>query len=268
MMVLCAFCGTDFDPATAQNGSLPGTVLCPTCNQQIDVPGREDSPQLPPGPPDVPPRGDWDCARRVEPPVDDRPTPPAWEGEGSVLLNLWRTIWQVLLHPGKTLSTPAPQGHGLPLGFGLIVGTLGLCFDGLWGRLLGDETWAGNLGLLLLVFSPVLVLAGLYVGAAAYHFGLWMVGGSRNGFRATFRYIAYSQSANIFLVIPVLGSLVAAVWGIVVFIVGLAGAHGIYKRQVLSSMLVLMTLFGLAAGVLMAPYLMATISRQSGGGLF
>ncbi len=261
MMVLCAFCGMEFDSADAETGSLPGTVLCPTCNQQIDLPSQTP----PPAPDRTPPRGDWDCARRYEPPRDNEPKPPAWEGEGSVLINLWRTIWQILLHPGKTLATPAPRSQAATLGFGLVVGTLGLCFEGLWGRLLGDETWAGDLGLLLLIFSPMLVLAVMYLSALVYHFGLWMVGGSKNGFVATFRFVSYSQAANIFMAIPVLGSIIAGIWGVVILIIGLAGAQGIYKRQVLASLLVVLTIFGLFAGLLLAPYLMATIGRQHGG---
>ena len=247
-MVLCAFCGMEFDPADAETGSLPGTVLCPTCNQQIDLPIQTP----PPAPDPTPPR-------------DDEPKPPAWEGEGSVLINLCRTIGQILLHPGKTLDTPAPQSQAAPLGFGLVVGTLGLCFEGLWGRILGDETWVGDLGLLLLVFSPMLVLAALYLSALVYHFGLWMVGGSKNGFIATFRFVSYSQAANIFLAIPLLGSIIAGIWGVVIFIIGLAGAQGIYKRQVVSALLVSLSIIALAAAVLVAPFLVATMGSRHGG---
>lgn len=248
MMVLCAFCGTAFDQAEAEKGSLAGMAICPTCNQEIDLPLQ----------------GQATPSRRVEPPRSQEPKAPAWEGDGPVLINLWRTIWQILLHPGKTLSTPAPQSQAVTLGFGLIVGTLGLCFDGLWGRMLGDETWSGNLGLLLLVFSPLIVLLLMYLSALLYHFGLWMVGGSRNGFIATFRFVAYSQSANIFLMIPVLGSIIAGIWGMVIYIVGLAGAHGIYKRQAVSALLISMAAIGLIVGLFMLPFFMAAMGRHQG----
>ena len=52
-----------------------------------------------------------------------------------------------------------------------------------------------------------------------------MVKGARNGFEATFRVVAYGYSANIFLVVPFCGGLLAGVWAIILYIIGLREAH-------------------------------------------
>jgi hypothetical protein len=53
-----------------------------------------------------------------------------------------------------------------------------------------------------------------------------MVRGSKNGFEATFRVMAYAYGSNIFMAVPFCGGFIAALWNIVVVIIGLKEAHG------------------------------------------
>jgi len=83
-----------------------------------------------------------------------------------------------------------------------------------------------GIGLTILAFfSPFLIIIGLFIASGILHVCLMMVKGARNGFEATFRTVAYGYSANIFLVIPFCGGLLAFVWAIVLYIIGLKEAH-------------------------------------------
>lgn len=99
------------------------------------------------------------------------------------------------------------------------------------GMLPGMQATAGQrlfqgIGITILAFfSPFLIILGLFILSGILHVCLMMVKGARNGFEATFRAVAYSYSANIFLVIPFCGGLLAVVWAVVLYIIGLKEAH-------------------------------------------
>ena len=75
------------------------------------------------------------------------------------------------------------------------------------------------------IFAPLLIVIGLFIGAGIMHLSLMLVGGNKKGFETTFRVIAYSTSAQVGAIIPLLGGLIAGIWTIVVEIIGLREAH-------------------------------------------
>ena len=88
---------------------------------------------------------------------------------------------------------------------------------GLWGVLLA--------GLLLLVFSPLLALLGLYIGSAISQVLVRIVVGRDNaGYDATLRVGAYVSAVALLTWIPVVG-LLAGLWGTWVHAVGLRELH-------------------------------------------
>src|SRR5260370_7621248 len=77
-----------------------------------------------------------------------------------------------------------------------------------------------------IILLPVMIVIGLFIGAAIVHLCLMIVGGANKPFEATFRVLAFSQgSTGPLQMIPVCGGLIAGVWGLVVTCVGLARAH-------------------------------------------
>lgn len=220
MGVFCPFCGSDVDPEQAQPGSLPGTAHCPTCRQEIDVPG---SAPLTSPPPLAPPP--------MAPPVmvPEAPQPgPAWEGEGGFFSRLLRTTGQVLFHPVRFFRAPARSGYAWALSYALILGTLGQACNVYWGHALGNDYFSLRSAILGLIFAPFMVIASVFLTTWVVHFCLWILRGTHNGVQATFRVMAYGQATALFLAIPPnrLGMALAAVWGLVVAIGGLAAAHG------------------------------------------
>jgi hypothetical protein len=136
---------------------------------------------------------------------------------------------------------PVTGGLTDPLLYALIIGMAGLMFSYFWQILLqgamqdamlpGMKAVAGQhmlrgIGMAVLAFlSPFLVILGLFILSGVLHLFLMMVKGARSGFEATFRVAAYGSSANLFLVIPFCGGLLAGVWAIVLTIIGLREAH-------------------------------------------
>lgn len=236
-MLVCPYCGSDLP---APGDAAGPTVTCPTCGQVLDAPA---------GPPPPPPssgagpqaRGDDDWTRAAGAKAGFETGGPGlpWEDGTGLLAGLWSTIWRVLLHPVRSFSTPARPGLGWPLGFGLILGTLGEIAGILWHRLAGLG-WSSGMAanpLAAVLLAPLGVLASLFVGAAVIHFFLFIVRGSHSGYKATFRVLAYSQAAQIFLLVPAVGSLVMAVWSLVVSIAGLAAVHGVGRGRVVMALL-------------------------------
>lgn len=78
----------------------------------------------------------------------------------------------------------------------------------------------------LIVLSPVFAIMGLFLQAAISHVSLIIVGGSKKGFDATLTVCGYSTSAQVFQIIPLLGSLVSIVYTFVLLAIGLKEVHG------------------------------------------
>jgi hypothetical protein len=249
MGAFCPFCGSELSADEAKPGGLPGTMECPTCRQEVDAPGPPPTPAGgPPLPLDGAPRApeEW----------------PSWEGEGGFFSRLFRTIGQVLIHPVRFFAAPARPGYAWALSFGLILGTLGQALQIYWGHHLGYQYETLHSALLSLIFAPLTVLVSMFLAAWVTHFCLWIVRGAKNGVRATFRVMAYGQATNIFLAVPYVGLAVMPVWGVVVAIGGLAGAHGIGRwRAFFAIFLPFVVLTGLAVA---AAFAMLAVGIGSG----
>ena len=65
---------------------------------------------------------------------------------------------------------------------------------------------------------------------------------------ATFKVGAYSSAVNIFIVIPIAGLLIAPVWNLTLWIIGLKNVHSMsYRRVVISILLPMFLITGVVA---------------------
>ena len=143
---------------------------------------------------------------------------------------------------------PTAGGIGKPLTFAIIVGWIGIAVYALWMLLFGgmslpfmDQSQLGEAGaafgisagfaIMLMVLAPIFVIIGVFFQAAILHLMLMLVGGSVRGFEATARVCSYAQAAQMAQIIPFCGGLLAAVWSIIMLIVGLSTAHGITRGK-------------------------------------
>jgi hypothetical protein len=176
------------------------------------------------------------------------------------------TLQMVLTRPSDAFTAMRREG-GLsePLLYAVIGGSFGAVFAFVYNfvfrsfalfptRHAAFDRVMGGIGLiLLLIFMPLLVAIGTFIGSAIYHVCLMIVGGAKQSFETTFRVICFGGgSVSPLLVVPFCGSLIALVWKIVVYSIGLARAHETETgRAVLAVLLPLIVCCGAGLLVLM-----------------
>lgn len=163
----------------------------------------------------------------------------------------------------------AVAGMKEPLSFGLLFGSLGAMFGGfwqfliLWGKLtsLGDYVLGRYTVLLLflgfMILVPFLVVMGMLCTTGVLHASLRMVRGAKRGLGATFRVIAYSQTTEIFNVIPLVGGVVGWIWQLIIRIIGLKEIHGTtYARVIMAFLIPLAALLCISLAVVVPLFLL------------
>jgi hypothetical protein len=149
-----------------------------------------------------------------------------------------RTVVAVVTQPVPFFRGIARQGNFVnPLVFALICALISALLSGIIGLIFaplfagpGDtgEAFAGGIvGLVVtLILSPILTTIGLIIAAGIFHLlVLIFVRPSNMGFEATFRVASYTQVTQLISWIPIVGSIVAAVWSIVLLIFGIREVH-------------------------------------------
>lgn len=205
-------------------------------------------PETPPA--EVPPPPD--SAGAVPTPITPAPAPPPtqvvtprsglpWDRRAELgLVKAFIETLQMIMARPTTAFTAMKREGGLwePLLYALIGGTFGTVVNFIYrfglhvvtGDAFGGGSWDrswGSIGLLfLIVFSPLLVIIGTFLAAGIIHLCLLMVGGARQPFETTFRVVCFTTgSVNPLQIVPLCGWLIAPVWALVLYCIGLARAH-------------------------------------------
>jgi hypothetical protein len=169
------------------------------------------------------------------------------------------TLQMVLTRPGEAFTAMRREGGlGEPLIYAVIGGTVGTVV-GLFYRFALQSVFTGfgrndalnhMLGgatlILVMIISPLLVVIGTFIVSAILHVCLMIVGGAKQSFETTFRVVCFSGgSVNPLQLIPICGGLIAFVWGLVLYCIGLARSHEIETgRAVLAVLLPLIVCCG------------------------
>jgi hypothetical protein len=201
----------------------------------------DDANPLAPGPPEEPAAG-------AGGPPPDAAEPPGipWEQRDRLGLAeaLVQTIRLSLLRPAEFFARLPPRGAtpppplgpvGSALVYAILVGVPSIVVGIFWqllassfGILAGDAHDALlslRMSILIACLSPVLIPVGLLLGSLVCHLFLLILGGANMGLVATFRVLCYASAPDLFMVIPLCGSLVGGVWGFVLCILGLQAVH-------------------------------------------
>ncbi len=169
--------------------------------------------------------------------------PIPWEDPArtSAFERFVETVKLLATRPNEAFAgMPTTGGIGSPLLFAIVVGWIGIAvavawntlFQGMWIPFIGGGeeaaimagfTAAWAVGAIIL--APILVIIGVFIGAAVLHLMLMIVGGANNGFEATVRVVCYAQTAQLAGIIPFCGGLISMVWAIILYVFGLATAH-------------------------------------------
>ena len=198
-------------------------------------------PPTPPGPPSMQPPGTV-----PPPPPPGAPAPQAlpWEHPGyPALEGLYETAKLILTAPSQAFARMSLTGTlGKPLTYAIIFGWVGIIANQIYSialrgammgflshlpgynpRLMFGLPVFASVG--LMIVAPVFVLIGVFVWAAILHLFLMLVGGANTGFSSTVRVVCYTGTVQVLQVVPFCGGMIAAVWGLVLYIIGLAVAH-------------------------------------------
>jgi hypothetical protein len=178
----------------------------------------------------------------------------------------------------RVLGAPVPffravsssTGIGSPLLYALILGWVGVAassfYSTLFQSLVGSsvagfgespelaaalgfaQSWGGFL--LQLILAPLGLIIGLFVAAGVFHVVLLLLGGAKRDFETTFAVVGYAQAPAIVMVVPFCGSLVAWVWSLALYIIGLSEAHGISRGKAAAAVLLPLLLVCCCCGLL------------------
>jgi hypothetical protein len=175
------------------------------------------------------------------------------ERHGSAFAALLKTIRVVLLEPSDAFSHIRVDGSlGGSMLYVVLLGTVGGVAGVLWQLLMRTNMPMASLPIPMapneqqfiteymgmmqrmvqgfmvfwIVMMPFTVLIASMVNALIVHCCLWLVGGAREPFEATYAVIAYASGSTALLkVVPVCGALAAVIWSLVIDIIGLARVH-------------------------------------------
>ncbi len=151
-----------------------------------------------------------------------------------------QTIGIVLTRPIEAFTVMKREGGlGEPLIYAVIGGSIGALIGFAFQMLLqsfgfalggqdalGGMMAAGGVTLLVVLLVPFFVVLTMFLSAAIFHLVLMMLGGANRPFETTFRVVCYAAgSANILQIIPFCGGVISAVWGLVLYILGLRQTH-------------------------------------------
>ena len=168
-----------------------------------------------------------------------------WDREktGNALVDTSKAL---VTGPGAAYEVMQEKGDYLsPILYAVIFGTLGGILGQIWNLLFGaaylqflppemqegfGAMATGGIGgtIVGIVLAPVIAVVVLFVSSAIYHLFLLLVGGTKDstaGFEGTLRAVGYGQVCNLAAIVPIAGSFIAAIWGLVLYVIGLSRVH-------------------------------------------
>jgi hypothetical protein len=242
-MVNCPHCGKDFLPVQDQR-------YCPFCGEQLQVSDRHsDSIDADDQTGKEAPEG-----RDAEPFGPGRGPYCPWEDQEDLgfFKGISQTVTQSLFSPRDFFARcPRSGGFVVPLLYALIVKTTGSLASFLWlfsmdNPLLAKFDLSGDATILVGLMIPVGLFLSVVIEAAAVHLSLFLLGGAREEFEATFRVVCYGSGPELLDVVPVIGQWAGIAWKTYLIIVGLREFHRIStSRAVLAIVLPSLICFGL-----------------------
>jgi hypothetical protein len=178
-----------------------------------------------------------------------------WESGEGFIAAFFQTVRESLFSPGRFFKKiSSGDGYWAPLIYGLIAGIIGngCAIFWLWlfmGQLIPMNRIPFHYSLSVLqiiVPLPFQQAIAILIGSAIVHLCLMIVGGNNNGYKTTFRAIAYSYSGYLFGIIPFIGLMIGGIYTFVLTIIGVKEGHEISTgKAILAVLLPAIVIFGL-----------------------
>jgi hypothetical protein len=149
------------------------------------------------------------------------------------------TLKLVLMNPSVAFAQMKTEGGvAEPLLYAVIGGSAGFIVYFLFSMLFSTfgmmshrNPLAGLMGfgfgaIFMVLFLPVFLALGLFIGSAILHLCLMLVGGAKRSYEATFRVMCFAAgSAYPIMIVPICGGMISGIWCLVLECIGLSKAH-------------------------------------------
>jgi hypothetical protein len=182
-----------------------------------------------------------------------------WESvaKTGVMHALLETIREILFSPLTFFSkVSSPHNAAMSFVFALIVGSVGSVLGFFWtsqllSRLPSSVAWLNGIaggaatsgaGLILM---PLLTAVKILFATVYFQALLTLTGTKRQGIKATFSIVCYAESAALFNLIPILGSVVSVVWSLFLLAAGFNSVHRMSTVKALVIILLPLLILGL-----------------------
>jgi len=202
-----------------------------------------------------------------------------WEGGEGIIGAFLETVRKSLFSPTQFFKKVAEgEGYWAPLIFGVISGIIGTFGAILWQWLFMAQYIPvvgplsaiplGFILTILLISMPLLIAISIFIGSAINHLCLMIVGGNKNGFKATFRAVSYAWSGYLFGIIPVIGGIIGSIYSLVLIIFGIREGHGISTgKAALAVLLPVIVVFVLILLAILIPFFWGSMRLFRGVGV-
>ena len=197
------------------------------------------------------------------------PEKVAWEEleTRGVVTAFVKTLRRCLMDPIGFFSALSKSGGSRSAWlYALLVGSIGSMFGFVWTYalirpllayfpMLDDFGFDSAVSTASLIFTPLIVSAKVGFFALYFQFLLFLTHRDRRGISATFKVVCYSQSAAIFNLIPVFGSIISPFWTLYLLARGFNKTHTMSMAKAFS-----IILLPLIAGIVVIVLLVTLIS--------
>jgi len=175
------------------------------------------------------------------------------------------TMKLILMEPAKAFSMMQRQGGlGGPLLFAMTSGWIGgaaaLFYNFIFQTLVNQSTDSKSLSagipgflsgegittpmfIIMLIFLPAFLAAGIFIASGITHLSLMLLGGAKQPFETTVRVACFSVGATALLqLLPICGGTAYVIWNITAQCIGITKAHEISTAKSVSAVLLPMIL--------------------------
>lgn len=155
-------------------------------------------------------------------------------------------IWAIIKNPYEYFSTQMPKDNLVrePIILAVIASTIASLIFYL-GYAFTAQAYGTVLLIAIIVFVPISTFLSLYAGAFITHCVIFLFCPKRSNFNQTLKVLAYSSTTNIFLVVPIIGAVAAAIFQIRSIIFGLSAVHNVSALKIFTLFVIVPFIFAI-----------------------
>lgn len=126
--------------------------------------------------------------------------------------------------------------------FALIVETVGGLAGYVWGQtfespFLHAGKASGSMMVVMALLMPLILFVSIVAWAMVLHLSLFLVGGAKEDFEATFRVVCYTSGPSLCGIIPIIGTWISLPWRLYLVVIATREVHRITTTKAVVAVL-------------------------------